>query len=287
MEPLVYLNGTFLPLSQASVSVMDRGFLFGDGVYEVIPVYAGKVFREQEHLERLERSLAAIALPLTMTRVQWGQLFAELIERNGPGQDLAIYLQITRGAYPKRDHSFPEQLNPTLFAMANSVQYTSDLTKVKGIRAVTLPDNRWTRCYIKTICLLPNVLLKHGAVEAGADDAILLRDGWVTESSSANVFIVKNQRLITPPKDNLLLGGVTRDLIVELGQTGAFDCQERPISEQELLAADEIWVSSSTREIVPVLELNAKPVGSGEIGLMWYNVAQQFQAYKDRLKSAN
>ncbi len=284
MTPVVYLNGEFIPLQQAKVSVLDRGFLFGDGVYEVIPVYQGKVFRLKEHIQRLQRSLDATNIRLHMTEQSWEMLFEQVIGHNAPeAKELSIYVQVTRGVAEKRDHICPADIEPTLFVMATPVSISVDLDSVTGIRAITLPDNRWTRCYIKSVCLLPNILLKQQALDQGAEDVLLIRDGYVTEAAASNVFIVKNGLLQTPPKDNLILGGITRDLIVELAAQGDFQCQEKAISETELAAADEIWVTSSTREIVPVIELNDKPVGDGNIGSMWYTVAKCFQAYKAQL----
>lgn len=284
MSPIVYLNGEYLPLEEAKVSVMDRGFLFGDGVYEVIPVYQGKVFRVREHLQRLERSLAETKLSVIQKEEDWIILFEEMIRRNSlETQDLSLYIQITRGVPEKRDLSIPVGISPTLFMMATPVIYAVEATAVKSIRAITLPDNRWTRCYIKSICLLPNVLLKQKALEQGVEDVVLVRDGYLTESSSANVFTVKDGVLYTPPKSDFILGGITRDLIVELGEQGAFDCREQDIPEMELLQADEIWITSSTREIMPVTEINGKLVGDGNIGPLWYHVTKHFQAYKAKL----
>ena len=284
MASIIYLNGEFLPLAEAKISVLDRGFLFGDGVYEVIPVYQGKAFRVREHIQRLERSLAATQISLVQQEQDWIALFEAVIARNRQEtSDLSLYIQVTRGVSAKRDHAFPADAKPTLFMMATPVVYGADLGSVKSIRAITLPDNRWTRCYIKSICLLPNVLLKQTASQQGVEDAILIREGYLTESSSANVFIVKNGVVYTPPKTDYILGGITRDLIVELGEQGSFDCREQEISEQELLQADEVWVTSSTREIIPVTELNGKSVGNGKIGPLWYNVAKRYQAYKAEL----
>lgn len=284
MPSVVYLNGEFIPLEQAKISVLDRGFLFGDGVYEVIPVYQGKIFRLPEHLERLGRSLQATDISLDKSEQSWAELFAQVMVNNDlQKKDASIYVQVTRGVSEKRDHTYPEGMQPTVFVMANPVVYGTELDTVTGIRAITLPDNRWTSCYIKSICLLPNVLLRQQATDQGVEDVILIRDGYVTEAAAANVFIVKNGVLYTPPKDNLILGGITRDLIVELSEQQHFDCHEQAISEQQLKEADEVWVTSSTREIVPVVELNGNVVGDGKVGPMWYTVSQHFQTYKSRL----
>lgn len=284
MTSSVFLNGEFVTPADAKISVMDRGFLFGDGVYEVIPVYQGRAFRLREHLVRLQQSLAEIRLSVTMTEQAWISLIEELIARNiHQSPDLSLYLQVTRGAAKTRDHGFPAEVSPTLFMMANPLVPPPELAQVSGIKTITLPDNRWTRCNIKAICLLPNVLLKQQALDQGVEDVILLRDGQVTESAAANVFIVKDECVVTPPKSRLILGGITRDLVVEMAQQGSFECREQEISEQQLRRADEVWVTSSTREIVPVIEIDGVPVGDGKIGTMWYNVARCFREYKANL----
>lgn len=275
----VYLNGAFMPVEEAQVSVLDRGFLFGDGVYEVIPVYAGHVLRLDEHLQRLQQSLDAIQLEITE---DWPALIAELIELNDGG-DLSVYLQVTRGVAEKRDHAFPRVAVPTVFMMATAFTPVQDLEQVQGIKAVTVVDNRWLRCFIKSICLQPNVLLKQQATEAGALEAILIRDGFVTEAAAANVFVIKDGVIYTAPKDELILAGITRDLVLELARAVDIDCREEAPSVALLESADEVWISSSTREIVPVTELDGSPVGSGQIGPVWYNAMQQYQVYKQQL----
>ena len=275
----VYLNGAFMPVEEAQVSVLDRGFLFGDGVYEVIPVYAGHVLRLDEHLQRLQQSLDAIQLEVNEP---WTELIDTLIELNGGG-DLSVYLQITRGTASTRDHAFPRTSLPTVFMMATPFTPVQDLEQVQGIKAVTVADNRWLCCFIKSICLQPNVLLKQQATEAGAEDAILIRDGFVTEAAAANVFVIKDGVIYTAPKNELILGGITRDLILELVQGAGISCREEAPSVVLLETADEVWISSSTREIVPVTELDGRPVGDGAVGPVWYNAMQQYQAYKQQL----
>jgi len=275
----VYLNGAFMPVEEAQVSVLDRGFLFGDGVYEVIPVYAGKPLRLEEHLQRLQQSLDAIQLDVAE---DWSVLIADLIELNGAG-NLSVYLQITRGAEAKRDHALPGSTIPTVFMMATPFTPVQELDQVTGIKAVTVVDNRWLQCFIKSICLQPNVLLKQQATQAGAQDAILIRDGFVTEAAAANVFVIKDGVIYTAPKNELILGGITRDLVLELARAAGIECREEAPSEALLKRADEVWISSSTREIVPVTELDDKPVGDGQKGVVWYNAMQQYQAYKQQL----
>ena len=281
---IVYLNGTFIPKESASVSVMDRGFLFADGVYEVIPVYCGKMFRLGEHLDRLQRSLDAIRLNSPFKKNQWDNILQQLVEKNGGGNQ-AIYLQVTRGIEGIRDHRFPEEIKPTVFAMSSPITKPSgdDLEKVQGIKTITTKDIRWDRCDIKSISLLPNILLRQQALDAGAQEALLIKNGNLTEGAASNCFIVKNGTILTPPKNELILGGITRDLIIELARENNIECKEVPVSEKSLNTADEIWISSSTKEIVPVVELNNKIVGEGKPGPLWRKMAQLYIQYKMRL----
>ncbi len=278
-ERLCYLNGRILPLAEACIPVMDRGFLFGDGVYEVIPVYGGRLFRLHEHLDRLANSLALIRLPDPLARDAWSDMLEELVARNGGGQQ-SLYLQVTRGVAPVRDHAFPDPIRPTVFAMVTPLVTPDAATLQRGIRAATVPDVRWDYCHIKAITLLPNVLLKQQALDGGASEAILIRDGNATEGSASNVFVVSDGTLITPPKSNLLLPGITRDLVVELARANALALEERPIPEALLRTASEVWVTSSTREVMPVVELDGTPVGDGKAGPVWHRVYALYSAYK-------
>lgn len=274
----IYLNGDFLPLADAKVSVLDRGFLFGDGVYEVIPVYGGQCFRLQEHLRRLDQSLASIRMVSPLSDTEWEQIFNHLI--NG-ADDQYIYLQVTRGAASKRDHAIPAGIAPTVFAMCSLIAPIP----VEGIKAVTVPDVRWHRCDIKAITLLANVLLRQEAVEHGAAEAILVRDGVVTEGAASNVFIVKDGVIITPPKGPEILPGITRDLVVELARKNEIPIAERSFSIGELVTAEEIWMTSSTREILPVVELDEKPVSNGKPGPVWQKMIAIYQEYKEVLRT--
>jgi len=223
-----YLNGAFLPLEEAHVSVMDRGFLFGDGVYEVIPVYGGQLFRLTHHLRRLQNSLDAVRISNPLPDEEWKNVLTELITRN-TGSDQAIYLQVTRGMAAKRDHAFPADTAPTLFAMSTPSPPPVDIESVTGIRAVTLEDIRWKHCNIKAITLLPNVLLRQEAIDAGTAEAILIKDGFAIEGAASNIFIVSNDMLITPANGPALLPGITRDLILELAATHSIPCREADI----------------------------------------------------------
>jgi len=278
-----YLNGSFLPLEAASISVMDRGFLFGDGVYEVIPVYAGKLFRLEQHLQRLQNSLDGVRIGNPLKPAAWRTLLEDLVSRNS-GSDQAVYLQVTRGVAPKRDHAFPVDTRPTVFAMSNPLPASRDVAAEPGIHAITLPDIRWQHCNIKAITLLPNVILRQQAVEADTAEAILIRDGYVTEGAASNIFIVHNGILVTPPKGPALLPGITRDLIIELAAGNAVPCREGDITVAELHAASEIWLTSSTREISPVVHLDDEAVGDGRPGPAWKHMTALFQAYKSAIR---
>ncbi len=272
---ICYLNGEFLPLEQAKIPVLDRGFIFGDGVYEVIPVFRGQCFRLREHLQRLATSLKAVGIADPLTEAEWSRLFATLIARNGGG-DLSLYLQITRGV-AKRDHLLPAPVTPTVFAMATRLETPPVPAPVS---AITCEDIRWQLCHVKAITLLPNVLLRQQAAAAQAYEAILIREGEVTEGAASNVFIVSKGVVKTPPKSWTLLPGITRDLVIELLAPSDITVLETPIAESELKAAEEIWLTSSTREILPVIELNQAPVGRGKPGPIWQRVLSLYQQFK-------
>ncbi len=278
-DRIVYLNGEFLPLSQAKVSVLDRGFLFGDGVYEVIPAYGGKLFRLDQHLERLGQSLRGIRLDPPLAHAEWRRILTKLLQGS---QDQSVYLQITRGAYATRDHAFPASIRPTVFAMANPCP----AARPEPAKAILCEDIRWQWCHLKTITLLANVLLRQQAIERGCQEAILVRSGKVTEGAASNIFIVSDGILVTPPKGPQLLPGVTRDLILELAAAHAVPHQEREIQAAELARAEEIWYTSSTRELVPIVELDGKPVGSGLPGEVFWRMYELFQAYKQAFREA-
>ena len=285
---IAYLNGEFMALEDARISPMDRGFLFADGVYEVIPAYQGQPFRLDQHLQRLENSLREIHMDNPLTGEAWSDLFSALIEKNGGG-NLAIYLQITRGSAAKRDHAFPNPpVPPTVFAMTTPVAPPAADTPdtAEGVSAITLDDIRWARCDIKSVALLANVMMRQMAVSQGAAEAILIRDGFATEGSASNFFIVTDGVVVTPPKSHLILPGITRDLIVELCQRHGVPIQEREIPETELRNADEVWLSSSTKEVVPVVSLNGHALGNGLPGPVWKTVAQHYVAYKRELCGA-
>ena len=271
------LDDRFLPLDQVRISPLDRGFLFADGVYEVVPVYDGRLFRLQPHLERLARSLDAIRLPSSR---DWGALLRELVERNGGG-DLSVYLQITRGASAVRDHAFPPpDTAPTVFAMARPLKAPDPWVLQEGLSAVSVPDIRWGACHVKSIALLPNVLARQAAVEQGADDAVLVRDGILTETSAGNLYLVRAGVIRTPRPDHRILHGITRGVVLELAAMAGIPCREEDIPAAALAEAEEIWTSSSTKELLPVTRIDGRAVGTGRPGPLWQRLWQAFQAFK-------
>ena len=277
---LSYLNGEYLPLNEARVSVMDRGFIFGDGIYEVIPVYNGRPFRLDQHLERLDHSLAAIRLANPLPVTEWHHIIGEVVARNGGG-DQSVYVQVTRGVAP-RDHAFPQPTVPTVFVTSSPLKKpTADM--LAGISAITLDDIRWQYCHIKAITLLANVLLRQQAIDAGCTEAILVKNDSVTEGAASNVFVVIENCLVTPPKGPRLLPGITRDVILELAESNGIDCVQRTIFEDELRHAAEIWLTSSTREILPVISLDGQAVGTGKPGPLWQRMQILYQDFKKTL----
>lgn len=259
----VYLNGRFLPLAEAGVSPLDRGFLYGDGVYEVIPVYSRRAFRIDEHLQRLQATLDGIRMANPLPAADWKTVVLKLIE-TAPWDDQSIYLQVTRGADEKRDHAFPPaSVPPTAFAFASPLVTTPAEVRARGVAAITVPDLRWSRCDLKVVSLLANVLARQQAVDQGCAEALLIRDGLMKEGAASNIFVVKDGVLLAPPKTNLMLPGITYDVILELAATHRQPLVVREITEAELHTADEVWMTSSTKEILAITTLDGQPVGNG------------------------
>jgi len=280
---LVYLNGDYIPLEEARIPIMDRGFLFGDAVYEVIPAYHARLFRLDEHLQRLNNSLQAIGMVNPLTSNEWRTILQRLVDQQ-PESDQSVYLQVTRGIYAKRDHCFPEQTKATVLAMCSPFGHPGSSINREGISAITLDDIRWRYCNIKTTSLLANVLLRQQAVESNAAEAILIRNGHATEGAASNIFIVTEGEIITPPKSQDLLPGITRDVVLELAEENGLIYQERDILEQQLKSADEIWLTSSTREIMPVTHLNEQAIGNGEPGQIWQKIYSLYQKFKIKMR---
>jgi D-alanine transaminase len=281
MSNIVFLNGRFLPQDQAFVPVMDRGFIFGDGVYEVIPVYGGRLFRLGEHLQRLQNSLDGIRLANPMGNAEWTEILQRLVRENGAGEQ-SVYLQVTRGHAP-RDHAFPQAAEPTVFLSSSPLKPVADELLQNGVAAITLEDIRWKYCHIKAIALLPNILLRQQAIDAGAQEAILVRDGIVTEGAASNVFMISDGVITTPPKGPFLLPGITRDLILELAAANGLAQRESEFGPEALAGADEIWLSSSTKELLPVTRLDGNKVGDGRPGPLWQQMQGLYQDYKQAL----
>jgi D-alanine transaminase len=281
---LVFLNGEFLPITEAKVSVLDRGFVFGDGVYEVVPVYSKVPFRLEEHLARLERSLAAVGIRNPYTREQWRGFIAGVVERQS-FEDQAVYFQVTRGV-AKRDHAFPKNAEPTVFMMSNPLVPPPAALVEKGASAISARDNRWLRCDIKSISLIGNVLLRQLSAEAEAVETILFRDGNLTEASSSNVFVVKAGAILSPPKNELILPGITYDVVVELARAHSLPLEFRRITEAEVRDADELWVTSSSKEVLAVVELDGRPIGGGRPGPLFRRMYRLYQDFKLRVMRA-
>ena len=278
MSEIVYLNGEFMPLEDAKVPVLDRGFIFGDGVYEVIPVYSKRPFRLQEHLVRFRRSHDAIRLDYPMSDAEWTKLVNDLVARNA-GDDQSIYIQVTRGV-ARRDHAFPKDTKPTVFAMSNPLVTPASEAVESGIHAITTIDYRWLKCDVKSTSLLGNCLLRQIAADAGALEVVMFRDGFLTEGSSSNVFVVKNGVILATPKDNLVLPGITYDVVLELAKAHGLPHEVRPVSEAEVRSADEIWVTSSTKEVLAVSTLDERAVGGGKPGPVFRRMHQLYQDFK-------
>jgi len=276
----IYLNGQYMPIEEAKISVLDRGFIFGDGVYEVIPVYSRKAFRLEEHLRRLQHSLDGIRLDNPHSSAEWAAITNQLIARNA-GEDQSLYLHVTRGV-ARRDHAFPAPpVKPTVFMMSNPLPTPSAELLQHGIACITAPDNRWLRCDIKSIALLPNVLLRQMAVDAGCAETILIRNNeFMTEGAASNIFVAKDGTLIAPPKDNLMLPGITYDVVLELAAANGIPFEVRRIPVAEVFAADELLLTSSTKEVLAITRLDGKQIGTGEPGAMFARLNMLYQDFK-------
>ncbi|MBX3672951.1 MAG: D-amino acid aminotransferase [Burkholderiales bacterium] len=283
-SPIAHFNGELLPLDEIRVSPLDRGFIFGDGVYEVIPAYGGRLLRAREHFSRLQRSMDEIRLANPHTVDGWIHEVDRLLAHH-PGNQ-AVYIQVTRGVPPKRDHVIPKGLAPTVFMMATPLSTPSPEMVEKGVACVIAKDFRWEKCHIKSTSLLGNVLARQVSADAGATETILFRDGFLTEAAASNVFVVKGGRVAAAPQDNHILLGITYELLTELAREGELDFAIRPIPEAEVRAADEIWLSSSTKEVLAVTTLDGKPVGAGVPGPVFRRMHALFQAYKAKLAAA-
>ncbi len=285
----VYLNGRFLPLAEANVSVLDRGFVFGDGVYELVPVYSGKPFRLDAHLRRLQDSLDGIRLANPLGSAEWRERILHLIALQDFA-DQSVYLQVTRGTpiegQPLRDHAFPQGVQPTVFMFAQPLVTATAGQKAAGVCAVSAVDNRWLRCNIKAISLLANLLLRQQAVDVACAETVMLRDGFLTEGAASNIFVVKDGVLRAPPPSSLMLTGITYDVVLELAAAHGIPHEVRPVTEAEVRSADELWMTSSTKEIMAIVKLDGVPVGAGVPGPMAMRMDVLYQAFKQQVMRA-
>lgn len=280
----VFLNGEFMPLAEAKVPVLDRGFIFGDGVYELVPVYSRHPFRIEHHLRRLQASLDGIRLVNPYTLSAWSDLIRQLVALQDDA-DQSIYIQVTRGVAP-RDQAFPKHSSPTVFMFAQPLVIASNELKASGVCAISAADNRWQRCNIKSISLLANVLLRQQAVDADCAETVMLRDGWLTEGSASNIFVVKNGTLLTPPSSDGMLTGVTYDVVLELAAAHEIPHEVRPVSELEVRQADELWMTSSTKEIMSIVKLDGVAVGGGVPGPLAIKMDALYQTFKQQVMRA-
>ena len=275
---MVFLNGELLPLEEAKVPVLDRGFIFGDGVYELVPVYSRVAFRLDEHLARLERSLGEAKIRNPYSRQRWREIIYQLVDAQ-PFEDQGVYFQVTRGV-AKRDHAFPRDIQPTVFMMANPLVNPPRAQVEAGGAAVSAQDNRWLRCDIKSISLIGNVLLRQVSAEAGASETILFRDGKLTEASASNVFIVRRGVIVSPPKSSLILPGITYDVVAELARANGMPLEFREVPEADVRSADEIWVTSSSKEVLAIVSLDGRKVGDGKPGPQFRRMYELYQEFK-------
>jgi D-alanine transaminase len=283
-DQVVYLNGKYLPISQAQVSVLDRGFIYGDGVYELVPVYQREPFRLAHHLARLQRSLDGIRMANPHTDAQWETIIRELAARQ-PFDDQGVYFQVTRGA-AKRDHSFPKGVAPTVFMMSNPLPLPTHEQVDNGVAVVTAEDNRWHRCDLKTISLLGNVLMRQLATDQGAVETVMFRDGYLTEASASNVLVVVNGTIVVPPKDNHILPGITYDAAMEFAREAGMPLEVRPVPRPEAMSAGEMWLSSSTKEVLAVTTVDGRPFAGGRPGPVFRKMWAYFQTKKPQARRA-
>jgi D-alanine transaminase len=275
----VYLNGEFLPLDQARVPAMDRGFLFGDGVYEVIPVYSRRPFRLAEHLKRLQGSLDGIRLANPHTEAEWRALIEHIVA-DGETDDQSVYIQVTRGPMAVRNHAFPKAITPTVFVMGEALHTPPASQREQGIAAASAADFRWLRCDLKVTSLLANCLLRQMAIDAGCIETLLFRDGYLSEGAASNIFMVKEGLLLAPPKNHLMLAGITYDVVLEIAAAHGLPHEVRDIREEEVRAADELWMTSSTKEVLPIVTLDGNPVGTGKPGSVFAKMYGWYQDFK-------
>lgn len=274
MPNIAFLNGRFMPLAKAKVSVEDRGYQFGDGIYELIRVYHGRIFHLEDHLTRLDRSARAIGLSTVYPRSRWKEILAKVLARSGY-REAKLYIQITRGVAP-RDHAFPKRNRLTVIVTVRRLMPLATDLYEKGVSVITVPDLRWGRCDIKSINLLPNVMARQEARSSGAFEVLFVRDGLVVEGSGCNIFAVIRGRIVTPPKGPAILCGITREVMIRLAREARDPLIEKGLTLQELLSAEEVFLTGTTVEVLPVVKVDGQPIGDGRPGRMTRRLHQQF-----------
>ena len=279
--PTCHLDGRYLPLAEARISPLDRGFLFADGVYEVVPVHRGRAFRLREHLNRLDHSLSAIRLANPHSDSEWARIVQTLVSE-ASATELLVYVEVTRGPEYGRNHLLPREPRPTVFAFASPFPAPGSEVLERGLSAVTLPDIRWSRCDVKSVALLANVLLRDEASRRGADEALLVRDGLLLEGSSSTIFLCVGGTLITPPNSHLILPGTSRDAVLELARDW-LPSQESEIGPRDIGSAEELWIASAGRGVLPVTRVDGEPVGDGVPGPLWQEMYQRLQRHLDEI----
>jgi len=280
-QTLCYLDGAYTPLAEAKVSVLDRGFIFGDGVYEVVPVYDGQPFGFDAHLARLDRSLTELRIANPLTPAQWREIATRLISAAGSAPSRALYFQVTRGVAP-REHSMPKGIVPTVFAMINPMPAVSDAARSNGVACVSAEDFRWKKAHIKATSLLGAVLARQISVDAGAAETLMFRDGLLSEASSSNVWVVKNGRVAGVTPDELVLRGIRYGVIGQLCEELGIPFELRAIAQAEVADADELLLSSASKEVLPVTALDGRPIGSGKPGPIYAQLYAGYQRAKQR-----
>lgn len=283
---LCYLNGEFTALRDARISVMDRGFIFGDGVYEVVPVYGGKPFRFAQHMARLDRSLAELRIANPLSAAQWHDVVLKLVAdyalqlHTAPEKtDQLVYIQITRGVAP-RDHVMPDDLAPTVFVMTNTMKPPTPEQRTQGVACVTADDFRWSKAHIKSTSLLGAVFARQISADVGAVETVMFRDGFLSEAAACNVWVIQGGKVLGPPRDNLVLEGIRYGLIEEICRDAGIPFELRRISREEVFAADELLLSSATKEVLAITTLDGQPVGSGQPGPVYQKLHAAYQCAK-------
>ena len=288
-DSLCYLNGQYTPLPDAKISVLDRGFIFGDGVYEVVPVYGGQPFRFAQHMARLDRSLAELRIANPLSHAQWREIALQLVAAyagsaglSPQGNDQLVYIQVTRGVAP-RDHVMTTDVAPTVFVMTSLMKPASAAQRTNGVACVSAEDFRWEKAHIKSVSLLGAVFARQISADVGAIETVMFRDGFLSEAAASNVWVVKDGKVLGVPKDHLVLEGIRYGLIEELCRAAGLGFELRRISRDEVFGADELLLSSATKEVLPITLLDGRAIGTGQPGQIYATLYAGYQDAKKEL----